>query len=73
MSIIPSAQEIELQLSLFDVQVRGAIQDGKIIEYMARHHHEIVSAFFVFFFDQTRLTINRRLFIRDAAVPRAKP
>jgi hypothetical protein len=45
---IPTAQEIELQLSLYDIQVRRAVQDGKIIEYMSRHHDDIVSAEFFF-------------------------
>jgi hypothetical protein len=41
MSVL-TAHEVELQLSLFDVQVRRAVKDGTIVEYMQRHRNEIV-------------------------------
>jgi hypothetical protein len=39
----PTSKEIELQLSLFDMQVRRAIENGTIYAYMAAHSAEIVS------------------------------
>lgn len=38
-----TAREVELQLSVFDMQVRGAVNDGTIVEYMERHRKDIVS------------------------------
>ena len=45
----PSAKEIKLQLSLFDMQVRLAIENGTIYAYMAAHTAKIMSALRFFF------------------------
>jgi hypothetical protein len=41
-----TAKEIDLQLSLYDMQVRRAIEAGTILQYMAQHSADIVSLVF---------------------------
>jgi hypothetical protein len=44
-----TAREVELQLSVFEMQVRTAVNDGTIFEYMEHHRKEIVSCLKIFF------------------------
>lgn len=58
----PTAQAIELQLSLFDLHVREAITAGHIQQYMTDNHGAIVSVIFFFFCNQRLINVQKAFY-----------